>query len=282
MTRNISVGLDPQTYRFYQRVLRAMNESGIPYLVGGAYAFGWYTGIQRHTKDLDLFLKPGDCGRAVSLMQSLGYRTEITEVIWLAKAFSNNHAFVDFIYRSGNGVSEVDDEWYTHSRTAILLDTPVKLCPPEETIWTKAYIMERERFDGPDVAHYILVCGKDFDWPRLLKRFGPHWRVLMSHLALFGFIYPDQRNIIPRWVIHSLIEKWTGEEAGPPAVEPVCQGTLLSRTFYLADVGPWGKKDARFEEPRGTITQEQLDDWRIRSQAETPQLLKAAGISVNG
>jgi hypothetical protein len=30
---------------------------------------------------------------------------------------------------------------------------PVNLCAPEERNWTKAYIMERERFDGADIAH---------------------------------------------------------------------------------------------------------------------------------
>ena len=29
----------------------------VPFLVGGAYAFAHYTGIVRHTKDLDLFVR---------------------------------------------------------------------------------------------------------------------------------------------------------------------------------------------------------------------------------
>lgn len=28
------------------------------------------------------------------------------------------------------------------------------------------------------------------DWSRLARRFGQHWRVLPSHLILFGCIYP--------------------------------------------------------------------------------------------
>ncbi len=57
-------------------------------------------------------------------------------------------------------------------------------------IWSKAFIMERERYDGADIAHLILACGRDLDWRRLLGRFGRRWRVLLSHLVLFGFVYP--------------------------------------------------------------------------------------------
>jgi hypothetical protein len=32
--------------------------------------------------------------------------------------------------------------------------------------------MERERFDGADVAHIILAYGDRLDWRRLLERFG--------------------------------------------------------------------------------------------------------------
>ena len=39
-----------------------------------------------------------------------------------------------------------------------LLGVPVKHCAPEEMIWMKAYIMERERFDGADIAHILRCC----------------------------------------------------------------------------------------------------------------------------
>ena len=61
--------------------------------------------------------------------------------------------------------------------------------------------MERERYDGADVAHLLRAHGDRLDWPRLLRRFGPHWRVLLSHLVLFGFIYPGERALVPAWVM---------------------------------------------------------------------------------
>ena len=64
-----------------------------------------------------------------------------------------------------------------------VLDVPVRLIPAEEMIWSKAFVMERERYDGADVAHILRACAETLDWPRLLQRFDGHWRVLLQHLV---------------------------------------------------------------------------------------------------
>ena len=62
--------------------------------------------------------------------------------------------------------------------------------PVEEMIWSKAFLMERERFDGADVPHLMRARQQRSNWPRLLPRFGEHWRVLLAHLVLFPYVYP--------------------------------------------------------------------------------------------
>ena len=71
------------------------------------------------------------------------------------------------------------------------------ICPVEETLWSKAFVQERDRFDGADVAHLILRQGRAFDWRRLLRRFECQGceRVLLAHLIMFGFIYPSERDV---------------------------------------------------------------------------------------
>ena len=71
------------------------------------------------------------------------------------------------------------------------LGFPVRLMPIEEMIWSKAFLMERERFDGADVLHLVRARQKEINWPRLLSRFGEHWRVLLAHLVLFPYVYPN-------------------------------------------------------------------------------------------
>jgi hypothetical protein len=255
----IKVELDQPTRDFYVRTLTVLNESAMPYLIGGAYAMGTLAGIERHTKDIDVFARECDRDRILGVLEAAGYRTEVTFPHWLAKAWIVER-FVDIIYRSGNGVAAVDDEWFEHAVDAELLGIPVRLCPPEEIIWSKAYVQERERFDGADIAHLIRKSGRDFDWRRLLRRFGDQWRVLLAHLVTFGFVYPGERDVVPEWVIRELVDRLTREAAEPPPRDKVCQGTLLSREQYLVDIGMWGYEDSRLR-PRGEMTAGEITHW---------------------
>jgi hypothetical protein len=114
-------------------------------------------------------------------------------------------------------------------------------------IWMKAYIMERERFDGADIAHILQSCAEKLDWPHLVHRFGPDWRVLLSHLVLFGYIYPGERDKIPAAIMDDLIARLQSEKRTAGA-EHICRGTLLSRKQYLLDIQERGFRDARLQQ----------------------------------
>ncbi len=255
----IKVMLDEATRHFYVQTLTILNESGLPYLVGGAYAMGTLAEIERHTKDLDIFVRLTDRDRILQALASHRYHTEVTFPHWLAKAWVVEE-FIDVIYSSGNGAAPVDDEWFEHAVDAELLGIPVKLCPPEEIIWSKSFVQERERFDGADIAHLIRKSGSGFNWLRLLRRFGDHWRVLLSHLINFGYIYPGERDVVPDWVMAELIDRLSRESREPAPREKVCRGTLLSREQYLIDVAVWGYRDGRLE-PEGAMSPESIDHW---------------------
>jgi hypothetical protein len=252
-------GLDQKAFDFYCQALVALTEAGVPFLVGGAYSFERYTGIARHTKDFDIFVRPRDCDAALRVLTDAGCRTDLTFTHWLAKAFRGDD-FIDVIFSSGNGIARVDDEWFEHAVDDEVFCLPVKLCPVEETIWSKAFIMERERFDGADVAHLLRATAARLDWPRLLRRFGDYWRVLYAHLVLFGFIYPCDSAAIPQSVMKELARRLEHETASPPEADRVCRGTILSRGQYLVDVDRWSYTDARLE-PAGTMTRRQIARW---------------------
>lgn len=251
--------LDPNSRAFYSQALRVLIEAEIPFLIGGAYAFERYTGIARHTKDLDLFMRPRDCGRSLEVFRNAGYLTELTAPHWLAKAF-NCENFVDIIFCGANGCGEVDDLWLERSVEAEVMGIPVRLCPAEEMLASKAFVMSRDRFDGADVAHLIKACSDRMDWGHLLNRFGDRWRVLLSHLILFGFIYPSERSRIPDWILSELISRLQDEMKAEPPTELLCQGTLLSPMQYSIDVQSWGYEDARLP-PRGSLSPQQIAQW---------------------
>jgi len=253
--------LEPATFAFYRACMQALNEEGADYLVGGAYAFARYTGIERHTKDFDIFCRQKDADRILAVLDRLGCRTERTFPHWLAKAFNAETGdFIDVIYSSGSGIAVVDDEWFTHSVPEVVLGIPVRLCPAEEIIWSKGFIMERERYDGNDVAHLLHARGASLDWDRLLRRFGEHWRVLLSHLVLFGFIYPPERSVVPASVHNELMRRLQAEATATPPDDRTCQGTLISRAQYLVDIGPWGYRDARLN-PGIKMTPADIAHW---------------------
>ncbi|HXO27094.1 MAG TPA: hypothetical protein VOA80_07120 [Thermoanaerobaculia bacterium] len=289
--------LSPEIAGFYRHAMAVLEDAGISFLVGGAYAFARYTGIVRDTKDFDLFILPRDFDAALAALAAAGYPVERNFPHWLGKAHGADGSFVDLIFGSGNGLTAVDEGWFRHARRGEVLGVQVRLCPPEEMLWSKAFIMERERYDGADVAHLLHCCAEELDWQRLLARFGEHWRVLLSHLVLFGYIYPARTAStataasaasathpppgaarVPAAVMATLIGRLSRETFAPAAgaegaagdtvngasgasvADPLCRGTILSRAQYLSDIATHGYLDARLP-PSGTMSPEQVEQW---------------------
>ena len=204
--------------------------------------------------DLDSGLGVG--GESLDLSE-VGFETEVLYPHWLAKAWSGPH-FVDFIFDSANGLCPVDDAWFEHAAKCTLWNVPVLVCPVEEMIVSKCFVMERERFDGADVYHLIEACGATLDWERLVRRFGDNWRVLLGHLIFFSFVYPQKRHCVPQPVMNELLERAKREQR--PENSEVCRGTLLSREQYLVDLRERGYADARVA-PWGAVSAEDIKRW---------------------
>ena len=233
----------PEELHTRARALRLLDRARIPFLVGGAYAFSEYTGIYRDTKDLDLFLRQEDALSALAVLGQAGWRTERMDETWIYKAFHGEY-FVDLIFSSGNGVASVDDDWFRHAHPGRAFHRHVGLIPPEELIWSKAFVLERERFDGADVCHVLRARGPALDWQRLLQRFDRYWEVLLSHLMLFRFAYPADRASIPDWVMSELLGRTLDSMREEGGVR-MCRGNLLSRVNYAIDIREWGYADGR-------------------------------------
>jgi hypothetical protein len=240
----------------YRAVVWHLREGGIPYLVGGTYALEHHALVRRDTKDLDLFVRRADWSRISDTLGAQGVSCELVFSHWLGKAKQEGH-FVDLIFAGGNGLVEVDDDWLAHGVPSVVLDVPVHLVAAEEMIWSKAFVMERERYDGADVIHILRHSARELDWVRLLRRFDPHPGVLLSFLVQFEFVYPDHRGDIPEWVMDDL---WRRSRAPEPAPRGLCRGTLISREQFLVDVENWGYHDAR-EMPHGRMTAQQIREW---------------------
>jgi len=224
----------------FQRVLRALTRGGVGFAVAGAFAFQHYTGIWRFTKDLDLFLPAEKVDLALTLCRTAGLVTEVTDPVWLAKAWAGDY-YVDLISGMSNGVYWVTPEWIEHARQGEIQGQRLRMLAPEEMILSKIFVTRRERFDGSDICHMIYRCGTELDWDRLLNSVGEHWEMLLWHLQLYRYVYPAAMEVVPKPVWNLLCDRLRAESPGGEAGKPAAfRGTLIDPLMFEPDTAQWG------------------------------------------
>ncbi|MGH7483161.1 MAG: nucleotidyltransferase family protein [Longimicrobiales bacterium] len=237
----------------YKRALQALNGAGIRYIISGLYAIYEYTGLYRKTKDLDLMLEPTELLDAARVLKAEGFRLELSQAHWIAKAHWGEH-FIDLVFAMGNGLAIIDRGWYENSRSAILAATAVRVAPPEELIWHRLFITERHRTDISDVVHLIVCRGDELDWDRLLHRVDDHWQLLLAQVQLFDYVYPAHYARVPRRVREELYARARAILETPPGPDAPFRGTLVSRFSFAIDVNEWAMRDLRSEAVAATRT----------------------------
>jgi hypothetical protein len=231
-----------EAHAFYKEALTLLNESGAQYMLGGAFALFHHTGIYRDTKDLDVFCKSSDYPKILKYFAEKGYKTELTDIRWLAKVFKGEY-FIDIIYDTVNNICTVDDSWIENAPKGTFAEMPVLFLPAEELLWCKVYVQNRERFDGADVNHLILKAGKTMDWKRVLNRLDQHWHLLLCQFINFQFVYPSEfLEIIPKWLFDELLNRAKEQYDLPPSLERICRGPIIDQTQYGVDVKEWNYK----------------------------------------
>ena len=226
-----------QEYLFSQ-VLKLLREQGVPFVVAGAFALRQHTGIWRDTKDLDLFLTAANVPKAMSVLEQQGFRCEVCDPVWLAKARHGEY-FVDLITGMSNGVITVDDSWIERGSAAIVFGAETRVLGAEELIASKLFVTRRERFDGADIAHVLYGTGGRLDWDRLLALAGDHWQVLFWSLVLFHYIYPASSHVVPRQVWDTMVANFHKSVTQPPNGTPF-RGSLIDENMFAIDVQEWG------------------------------------------
>ena len=234
--------LDPRARAAFQEGLEALRSADVPFVIAGAFALHHHTGIWRDTKDLDLFCEPAAAAAVLAALAGARFATYVEERHWLGKAVREG-VLIDVIWAGGNWATVVDPAWLAHARPAVLLGGSVRMAAPEDIILSKAYVAGRERFDGTDIAHLVHACGRAFDWEALVGRFGDHWPLLLHYLVLYRFVYPEDRDVVPAWVIHGLAARIGTEAEVTDGL--AFRGPLLDRYGYLHDLDVHGRPDPR-------------------------------------
>jgi hypothetical protein len=233
----------PEAEAFYSDVLRQMAESEIPFLVSGTYALASYTGIDRPTKDLDVFTTVGNCLKTLSWFKARGFAVEMVDERWLAR-ITRGELFVDVIYNMPTSSSPVTEGWFDHAPEEELFGVKVRLVPATQLVWSKIFVQDHCRYDGADVAHMFLKCHDKIDWRRLLGDMELYWEVLLIALLNFRFIYPSERHLIPQWLMDELLGRLRDQAQVEGPSKKVCRGRIYSPRDYAIDIEQWGYSEA--------------------------------------
>lgn len=229
----------------YQNALRCLQLARIPFVVAGAFAIHYHTGIWRTTKDLDLFLQSEHVPDALRELTKCGFSTEVTDPVWLAKAFCGRY-FVDLITATRNAALLVDCSWIARSVQSEFFGIPCRVLGAEEIIVTKLFVSRRERFDLADVVHLMRATSEHLDWKRILLLMKGHDELLLWSLVFFSYVYPAHVGTIPREVWNALLFKLQKHLDDPQSEAPF-RGALIDPNMFAIDVDEWGERDLYVE-----------------------------------
>lgn len=232
----------PEAVDFYVRSLQLLQEQGFGFLLSGTYALSCYTGIGRPTKDLDIFCKPSDAPKILSFFQERGYGITIEDERWIGKVWQGEH-FFDVIYNISSASIPITDEWFKESYESEVYGTSVRITPPTQFILSKLFLQTRYRYDMADIVHVMLKKHDQIDWRWLLAQLELYWEVLLINILNFRFVYPSERDLVPRWLLDELLARLKAQEAMPPSSVKICRGRLVSPTDFVIDVSEWGFAD---------------------------------------
>jgi hypothetical protein len=232
----------PEAGRIYAEALDALDREGVRYMLGGALAMNAYTGLWRDTKDLDVFVPAVTVTRVLEVLRRTGFKTEIPEPHWLAKAWKGE-LFVDVIHANDSGTVAVGESWFENAKEIPVLDRRVLVIPAEEMLLSKIFVASRDRYDMSDVLHLIFTMRGDLDWDRILAGVGEHWELLLAYLHLYRYVYPNHAHYLPRRVLELLQKRYEEEVENPPGRRLRFRGTLLDDPSFRVDVEAWGLPD---------------------------------------
>jgi hypothetical protein len=212
--------LAPEERATFAAVLRELNRREIPFLMAGGFVFSHYSGLWRNTKDLDVVVTRANLERAVDAVLSQGlqdyYPVLPYDRSWIYRAYrplGEDKIIVDVIHQFANHADVIGDSWFAHAVSATFAGEPARFVAPEDLIWMKLMVFQRERCDWPDLFNVIRGLRGQLNWERLLRSAGEHWRLVGALVNVYDWLCPDERHFIPASVREELADGLRHPEA---------------------------------------------------------------------
>jgi hypothetical protein len=125
--------------------------------------------------------------------------------------------------------TQVDQRWISAGPEVRLRGEPIRAIPIEDLIWSKLYVMQRERCDWGDVLNLIDAQAGTIAWDQLIDRMGDDAPLLAGVLSIYAWLAPAQAAGIPSRVWDRL-----GIAPGSPN-----GSSVTAQRARLIDSRPW-------------------------------------------
>jgi hypothetical protein len=226
--------LPDEEWQVYQRVMHEARGLGVTFAFGGAFGTAVYTGELRNTKDFDFYVLPSDRDTMIDATRRAGLADHFERLqydrSWIYRA-SDGDVLVDVIWAMANQRADVDASWLSRGPQVGIRGERLRAIPIEELIWSKLYVLQRDRTDWGDVLNLIAAQAGAIDWKHLLNRLGSDTPLLAAALCIFAWLIPSRAQVIPATVWQRL-----GLQAPQPATED--HADTRARADLL-DSRPW-------------------------------------------
>jgi hypothetical protein len=220
-------------WQIYQGVLDELTSRAIPFALGGAFGVAAYTGRWRNTKDLDIYITPDRREEVIQVLTSHGLQDYYEVLPYVREWIYRSHKgdiIVDVIWAMANQCANVDEYWLSRGAQVTVKGEVYRSLPPEELIWAKIFVMNKERTDWPDIFNIFAAVGSQIDWSHLLDRIDQELPLLRAVVSVFGWLDPGTARQFPAWL-------WA--RLGLPAPEGDPSREQVKFRADLLDTRPW-------------------------------------------
>ncbi|MCU1338280.1 MAG: hypothetical protein JWO19_3861 [Bryobacterales bacterium] len=203
MIHSWSEVVTPEQTTIFETIFREAARKGISFAIGGSLATALHAGISRPTRDLDLYVKPEDKDRTIALLPDLGFSDYYDQLPydrgWIYRGVSGD-IIVDVIWQMANRRAVVDECWISRGPLIACGAKHVRVLPIEELIWTKLYVLQKDRCDWPDILNLLEFSFDTIDWRYLAGRVGEDLPVLQAVLDVYSWLHPNLDGRLPEWL----------------------------------------------------------------------------------
>jgi Uncharacterised nucleotidyltransferase len=225
-------------WKIYRAAIDALRKERIEFLLGGGFARAGYTGHWRDTKDIDFYVRPRDrelARLALTRARFFDYFEKHSyDRAWIYRSYKQN-VIVDVIWAMANQRAQVDDAWFERAPQFTIRGERLRLVPPEELLWCKLYIIQRDRCDWTDIFNLVHEHGPRMDWAYLVRRAEDDVPLLHAMLTVYSWICPKETRQLPAWLSARLAAAQKAMRSRTPSYDRI--RLLDSRVWFGARIG---------------------------------------------